>query len=42
MHNHYVIISLTNFLLELHPPLGVVFPVKQLLLLYELGALSIR
>jgi hypothetical protein len=42
MHTHRIINFLTNFLLELHPPLCVVVPVKQLLLLYELGALSIR
>ena len=35
------LLSLTYSLLELHPPLGVVVPVKQLLLFYELGALSI-
>lgn len=34
-------ITLTDFLLELHSSLGVVVPVKQLLLFYELCALSI-
>ena len=33
--------QLTNFLLELHSPLGVVVPVKELLFLYELSALSV-